>query len=374
MLNLEELRAIASINPDDNYYVSLYLNVDPVTNPNGEYQVQVRTLLKETASGLEKPVFKKVKEDLELLETYFTTQKPQFKKSVCLITQKSGGFWKEYHIAVPVQSGIYVDRVPELRPLLSLMDSYPRHLVLLLSKDDARMFVVQMNEVLEYGEVRTPDVIGKHKKGGWFALEQDRFERHVDFHVGLHLNEVIKQLSGFVQKQGISKIVVGGPEETVAIGVEKIPHEMKDRIIGQFHAGMHESSREILDKARPVIDSYENGEKEKTVDELVTRAYKNKAAVIGIEDVILMSGEKRIMTLVVDPTLKQEGYACGNCGAVALDPEQKNCRWCGGDMHGVNYLIDLVMQKTVENGGRVEVVPENEKLRSSGKIGAILRF
>ncbi len=373
MLNLEELRGISAIKtPGGNHYVSLYLNVDPVTNPNGEYLIKVAGMLKETAAGLDKPVFKKVKDDLELLETYFTAQKPQFKKAVCLITRMSGGFWKEYHMAVPVQSGLYVDTAPYLKPLFSLMDAYPRHLILLLSKDDARMFVVQMGEVLEYGEVRTPDVIGKHKKGGWFALEQDRIERHTEFHVGLHLNEVVRELSDFVQKQGVSKIVLGGPEETLAMGRERLPADLDKRIIGEFKAGMYDTSREILEKAHPVVEAYERAEKGKTVEELVTRAHKNDRAVLGIEDVLLMSGEKRIMTLVLDPELKQEGYACGKCGALALGPE--NCRWCGGGMHGVNYLIDLVMQKTVENGGRVEVVPGNEKLRSSGKIGAILRF
>ncbi len=373
MLNLEELKGIAAIkNPGGDYYVSLYLNVDPVTNPNGEYMIKVRNMLKETAEGLEKPVFKKVKEDIELLENYFIAQKPQFKKSVCLITRKSGGFWKEYHMAMPVQSGVFVDKTPYLKPLFGLMDSYLRHLVLLLSKDDARMFVVHMGEILEYGEIRTPDVIGKHKKGGWFALEQDRFERHTEFHVGLHLNEVVRQLSDFVQKQGISRIVLGGPQETLSMGREKLPESLSERIIGEFTAGMYETSRQILERARPVVEAYERGEKEETVDELVTRAHKNKGAVLGMEDVVLMSGEKRIMTLLVDPSMKQEGYACVSCGALALGPE--NCRWCGGDMHSVNYLIDLLMEKTVENGGRVEVVPENEKLRNLGKIGAILRY
>ncbi len=373
MLNLEELKGIAAIkNHGGNYYVSLYLNVDPVTNPNGEYMIKVRNMLKETAEGLDKPVFKKVKDDLELLERYFTGQKPQFKKAVCLISRKSGGFWKEYHLAMPVQSGIFVDTSPYLKPLFDLMDSYPRHLILLLSKDDARMFVVHMGEILEYGEIRTPDVIGKHKKGGWFALEQDRFERHAEFHVGLHLNEVVRQLSDFVRKQGISRIVIGGPQETLAMGREKLPEDLSDRIIGEFHAGMYETSRQVLDRALPVVEAYERGEKEKMVDELVTRAHKDKGAVLGIEDVILMSGEKRIMTLLADPALKQEGYACSSCDALSLSPE--NCRWCGGDMYGVNYLIDLLMEKTVENGGRVVAVPENEKLRGLGRIGAILRF
>ncbi|MDA8086436.1 MAG: hypothetical protein M0Z75_07030, partial [Nitrospiraceae bacterium] len=204
MLNFDELREITRINPEDDYYASLYLNVNPLTNPNGEYLIRVRNMLKETAEGLqkEKAVLKKVKGDLERFETYFLTQKPQFRKAVCLLAGRMGGFWREYHLNVPLPSGIFIDTTPYLKPLMDVMDAYPRYLALLLSKDEARIFVVQMGEILEYGEVKTADIIGKHKKGGWFALEQDRIERHTEFHVGLHLNEVVRELSDFVQKQG----------------------------------------------------------------------------------------------------------------------------------------------------------------------------
>ncbi len=374
MLNLEELKEMTRINPEDDCYASLYLNVNPVTNPNGEYLIRVKNMLKETAEGLQKQkaVLKKVKGELERFENYFLTQKPQFKKAVCLIGGRNGGFWKEYHLAVPLQSGIFVDSTPYLKPLMDCVDRYPRYLAMLLSKDEARIFVVQMGEILEYGEMKTPDIIGKHKKGGWFALEQDRFERHAEFHVDLHLNDVIRRLGAFIQEQQIRKVVIGGPAEAVSMCMEKLPRDIAGKVIGNFAAGMYEPAPEVLEKALPALDLFERNEKQKVVEELVERAYKNDRAVMGLDDVLLMAQEKRIMTLVLDPALKKPGFVCANCRALALS--QGACRFCGGSMNGVNYLIDLVMQKTVEHGGRVEVAPDNEKLQGAGKIGAILRF
>ena len=43
-------------------------------------------------------------------------------------------------------------------------------------------------------------------------------------------------------------------------------------------------------------------------------------------------------------------------------------------MQKVNYIVDLVAQKAVEQGAMVEVVSENKKLEESGSIGAFLRF
>ena len=372
MLNLDELKEITRINPETDYYVSLYLNVNPITNPNGEYLVKARNMLKETAEGLSRPVFKKVRKDLERFEDYFNTQKPQFRKAVCLISGLEGGYWKEYHLAVPVPSGIFVDKTPYLKPLLDCAGSYPRYLALLVSKDEARIFIVQMGEILEYGEVKTPGVMGRHKKGGWFALSQDHYERHVDYHVQLHLNEVVRKLEDFIRQQGIRRVVIGGPQEAVSMCREMLPKATAEKVVGTFAAGMYEPAPQVLEKAVPVLSEAERQDRQRTVDELVERAYKNNRAVMGLDDVLQMAQEKRIMTLVVDPGLHQPGFVCANCRALSLGRE--NCRFCGGPVDGVNYLIDLLMQKTVEQGGRVETAPDNEKLQGAGKIGAILRF
>ncbi|MDA8086437.1 MAG: hypothetical protein M0Z75_07035, partial [Nitrospiraceae bacterium] len=197
-------------------------------------------------------------------------------------------------------------------------------------------------------------------------------ERHAESHVDIHLNDVLQRLEGFIREQQIRKIIIGGPAEAVSMFMERLPRGIAGKVTGTFSAGMYEPAPQVLEKALPVLDLFERREKQKIVEELVERAYKNDRAVMGLDDVLFMTQEKRIMTLVLDPALKQPGFVCANCSALAVGPEA--CRFCGGSMNGVNYLIDLVMQKTVEYGGRVEVAPDNEKLQSAGKIGAILRY
>jgi len=372
MLTLEELREIAAINPNGEYYVSLYLNVDPVTNPGGEYMIRFKNMIRDLGEKVEKETRKKIKGDIEAVETYFMGNKRRFKKALCLLSSKKADFWREYHLNVPVRSEIIVEKTPYIQPLLDVIDNYERYLALLLSKDSARIFVVQMNEILEYGEVHTPDVVGRHKKGGWFALAEDHYARHRDFHVSLHIKDVIKELSGFMERQKIERLLAGGPQETLSMAMGELPHEIREKIIGTFSAGMYENPAEILARAAPLAREYERKTEAQAIEELMTRVYKNKQGVLGMPDVLLMLQEGRIQELFVDEGLRQSGFFCRACSALSLEPGK--CPYCGKELEQVNYFADLVMQKAAQLGGKIEVVPDNEELKKSGGIGAFLRY
>jgi len=372
MLTIEELKEIAAINPNGEYYVSLYLNVDPVTNPGGEHLIRFKNMIKDLDEKLEKDIRKKVSKDIEELEWYFIGNQRRFKKALCLLSSKEAGFWREYNLNVPVKNEVIVEKTPHIQPLLNIMDNYERCLALLISKDAARIFVVQMNEVLEYAEIHTPDIVGRHKKGGWFALEEDHYARHRDFHVSLHLNDVTWELAGFLARQKIGRILVGGPEETLAMAMAELPHEIREKIIGTFSAGMYESPAEILARLDPVLREYERKTEAEAIEELITRVNKNKQAVLGMSDVLLMLNEGRVQELFVDEGLRESGSFCPACNALSLEPG--SCRYCGNELEQVNYFADLVMQKAAQMGGKIEVVPDNEELRKSGGIGAFLRY
>jgi peptide chain release factor subunit 1 len=374
MLNLEEIREMASIDPDGAYYISLYLNIDPHTNPRGEYLINARNMLKQTGDGLPKEVFKKVREDLRALEDYFVVLTPrEHKKAIVLISSSLQGFWKEYRLGVPVKSGIFVDRTPYLKPIFDLLDRHRRYAALLVAKDRARIFVIHLGEIEEYAEVRSEGVPGRQAEGGWFALEQDRFERHVDYHTGVHLEDVARHLQSFMEKQKTDLLFVGGPEESLAMGIEWLPEGLRSKIGGTFSAGMYEPSDQLLSRLEPLLLGHEGKKEEGLVDELITRAFKNKQAVLGVDDVLAMLQEGRVMTLVVDSEYSQRGYICTNCRALfSSRPEQ--CRYCQGRPEEVDHMADFIMQKTVEQGGDVDVVPGNDKLKNAGNIGALLRY
>jgi len=373
MFSREELKEMAKLHGNGTYFVSLYLNVNPVTNPKGEFAIRFKNMLRETTESLEKPVLKEVKEDLSLIDAYLLGNKRGFKKGLALLSSKKNSFWREYHVSVPLRSELVVDKTPYLKPLIDMLDNYKRYAALLVDKEAARIFVVQTGEVTEYGEVHTPDVPGKHKKGGWFALSQNHYERHIDYHVGLHLKDVVKKFGAFLKGEYIGRVLIGGSEEAVSMTRGLLPKAVTDRIIGTFHAGMFEGNADILKKVEPLLAAYERDKEKETVGELIAKTLKNEKAVLGADDVLGALSRGNLMKLVLLRDFATAGYTCASCG-MPFTRRLPSCPYCKGPMEEVGYMADLIAQKAVEQGAPVEVVAESEELKKAGGIGAFLRF
>ncbi|GMT47817.1 MAG: hypothetical protein IEMM0007_1383 [bacterium] len=374
MLNREELKDLSEIQGNENYYVSLYLNVNPVTNPKGEYVLHLKNMIREVSENTEKGVYGKIKADLEKISAYVTSNKRGFRKGLALVSSEEAGFRREYNLSVPVKNTLIVDNTPYIKPLLDIIDNNPRHLILLVEKDEARILVVHLGEIVEYGEIKTADVPGKHKKGGWFALGEPHYQRHIDYHVGLHLKEVIKKLESFLSAEQIDLIFIGGSEEAVNMFKDMLPETVRTRIKGQFAAEMFLKPDEVLKRAEPLLSVYEAEKEKKIVDELITRAMKGNQAVLGIEDVIGAAMEGKIHKLVFVKDYEASGFKCVNCGLLSVRNIPK-CPYCGNDMEPIEYMVELVVQRAVEQGATVEVLAyETASLKEKGNIGAILRF
>lgn len=373
MLSREELREIAKLRGEGAFFVSLYVNVNPMTNVKNNYVIHVKSMLKQTAEKLDKSVLKKVNSDFEKIESYILTNKRVFKKGLAVLSSQENKFWKEFHLSVTVKNEIIVDNTPYIKPLLDIIDNYQRYAILLVGKESARLFLVHLGEIEEYTEVHSADVPGKHKKGGWFALSEKSYERHTDYHVGLHLKDVLKQLDSFLSGEYVGRLIIGGSEEAVTKVKTMLPQAVADKIIGTFQAEMFANNKEILEKVEPILRSFEERKGVETVDELLTKAMKNENAVLGIENVLNALQEGRIMRLIVLKDYKQSGLACKKCESLTIQ-DISSCPYCKGEMQKANYIVDLLAQKAVQRGAIVEVVSQNKKLQESGSIGAFLRF
>lgn len=373
MLDCKELKELAGMHDDTTSFVSLYLNVDPFTNPKGDYIIHSKNMLKDTAEAVEKAVYKHVKNDLEKMEAYVLGNKRMFKKGLVLLSCSRKAFWKEYHLSVPVKSQIVVEKYPYIKPLLDIVGQHQRYVIVLVGKEAARIFIVQLGEIVEYGEVHTPDVPGRHKKGGWFALSQNHYERHIKFHVGLHLNDVIKKLDSFMAGEGVSGLLIGGSDEAVVMTKNMLSAAVADKILGSFQAEMLAPNDEVLANAEAVISSCEKKRKNETVDRLLRQALKNENAVLGLENALNALHEGKVMKLVFLRDYNPGGYSCRKCGSLGVQDVQR-CPYCGGEMDKVNYIVDPAAQRAVEQGATIEVVTESKTLADSGGIGAFLRF
>jgi len=373
MLSREELKDIAKMKADNMYYVSFYLNVNPMTTVKDNYVIHVKNMLKQTVDTLDKSVMKKVKADIEKIESYILTNKKMFKKGLVILSCLESNFWKEYHLAVPFRNEIVVETTPYVKPLFDILDNYQRCAILLVDKESARLFLFHLGEIEEYAEVHSEDIPGKHKKGGWFSLAEKSYERHTDYLVGLHLKEVLKELETFLSGEYVGRLIIGGPEEAVTRVKSLLPQSMSDRIIGTFQSEMTANSKEVMKKAEPLIHEYEKMKETGDIEELLTKAMKNENAVIGIENVLGALQEGRVMKLIVLKDYQQSGLSCRQCSYLSIQ-DVATCPFCSGGMQDQKYLVDLIAQKAVERGALVEVASENRKLREAGSIGAFLRF
>ena len=374
MLNMEELKDVSKIGGGDNYYVSLYLNVGPISNPKGDYAIRFKNMLRTTVESLDKQVHKKVEKDLEELQSYVLSNKRDFKNGLVIIASGAESFRKEYNLSVPIKSELIVDKTPYVKPLIDIMDNYKRYAIFLVNKESARVFIVHLGEITEYAEVHTEDVPGKHKKGGWFALSQNHFDRHIEYHVGIHLKDSIKKLESFLEGQNIESIILGGPDDAISMTKAILPKSISERVIGTFHEGMFESNLDVLKKAEPLLREYERKIEAQTVEDLITKAMKNGKAVIGLEKVLGALKEGRIMKLVFEADFKASGLECISCGGLSALESAACCPYCSGSVDTVNYIVDMAVEKAVEQGASVDVVSENKKLEEAGGIGAFLRY
>ncbi|MFZ3136507.1 MAG: hypothetical protein WA126_03835 [Thermodesulfovibrionales bacterium] len=373
MLSSEELREIAKMRGEGAYFVSLYLNVNPMTNVKNNYVIHVKNMLKDTAEKLDKAVMKRITGDLEKIDSYILTNKRVLKKGLAILSSQEKKFWKEFHLSVPLKNEIIVDNTPYIKPLLDILDNYQRYAILLVGKESARLFLVHLGEIEEYTEVHSDDVPGKHKKGGWFSLSEKSYERHTDYHVSLHLKDVLKQLDSFLSGEYVGRLIIGGSEEAFTKVKAMLPQTVADKIIGTFQAEMFANSKEILEKVEPILKASEEKKEAETIDDLHTKAMKNENAVLGIENVLNAIQEGRVMRVVMLKDYNQSGLSCSKCENLTIQ-DLTSCPYCKGDMQKANYIVDLLSQKAVEQGALVEVVSQNKKLQKSGSIGAFLRF
>ncbi|MEW6215736.1 MAG: Vms1/Ankzf1 family peptidyl-tRNA hydrolase, partial [Nitrospirota bacterium] len=306
-------------------------------------------------------------------DNYVLTNKRLFKKGLTLFSSSENSFWKEYHLGIPLRNELIINKNPYTKPLMDILDTYQRYAVLLVDKESARIFVVHLGEIVEYGEVYTPDIPGKHKKGGWFALSQNHYERHIDYHIGLHLKDVIEKLDSFISGEYIGRLIIGGSDEAVSM-VKGMLHKMVlDKVIGTVKIEMFAKNDEVLSKVEPIVSYYEKKKEKETVEALITKSMKNENAVLGLDNVINALQEQRVMKLVVLKDYKASGYSCRSCGFLTAQ-KVDSCPYCKGEVEAIDYIVELAGEKAIQQGALVEVVSDEKRLQDAGSIGAFLRF
>ncbi|MCF7810615.1 hypothetical protein K9N50_06470 [bacterium] len=375
MLTKLELKELASFMLQDTLYVSLYLDVDPKNNlKKDEWYKYFKKASRDVLSRMTDDDRLRVQPDIDLIDKYLKKQSETLQRGLAIFSNHTMDFWKVYHTALPFTNQLVIEHDPYIKPAAAMLDLYQRYLVLLVRGSRARVLIADLGQIEELSIVISPrPEPDKDRDGNWGDFGKIRAEKQKE----QAQKQLYKEIRTFIEKmqrvEGIKRIIIGGTESHRRTFAETLPDALKNRVVGEFAVEYNASPKEILKVCTPIMKDAEYRFERKALDELFNQGGGGDGSVIGLSDVLDQLQQGNIRKLYVMQNMVVSGMVCNNCGALTPERERK-CPYCDGDMRKVNHMLDLAIQKAIDQDARIDMLEEAPRLVKAGGIGALLRY
>lgn len=352
MIEREELIELSSIQSQEHPVLSVYLDTSPSQSEGKVYRLVLKELLREFESRIDNRKEKRqfAKEAAKTVSFVESELKPEG-KCIVLFSCDKIGLWQVMHLPVDVPNVVRFQSSPYSKPLMSILSTYEKQCVVLVDKGRARLFFIQMGEIEEYSE-SSNTIPTKHKQGG---LSQANFQRRHNTHVHWHLKDVVDQLSAHNEKGTFDRLILAGPEETLANIQRLLPKALQEKLGGVFSASLNASASNILNGASALLSDIEKSTKQSLVATAINLARQGGPAVLGVKDTLAALQEGRIYSLIVTENFSTGGYVCNGCSYLSVI-HKDNCPHCGEDLVETQDVIDRAVSLTWQKEGRVETI------------------
>jgi peptide subunit release factor 1 (eRF1) len=176
-----------------------------------------------------------------------------------------------------------------------------------------------------------------------------------------------------LRSHSFDRLLVGGPEEALAVLLHQLPPPLRRRLDGTFRLELFASDAAVLRAVQPLLAASERRAEVAEIDELLNAA-TSAQVVLGIEPTLAALAEGRVHVLYLADFFGGVGGECENCGRLVPGPGP--CPRCGGTVIPVADLGDRAMEQAVAQGARVDVVSGDAaaRLAAQGGIGAWTRY
>ncbi|MCX7941938.1 MAG: hypothetical protein N2516_02450 [Dictyoglomaceae bacterium] len=367
MMLKESLKRLGNLNFAPFLITSLYLNISPLEYPKGEYRLIWKNYQKEIQnfSTGDREIKKSLLDDAERISNFLDQEIIISANTLAIFSCSAKDWFEVYPLYPSLKSRLVVDKDPYTKPIIRLLESQNPYLVILLTKDKARIFTYHLGILKEEGEVES-EIPKKHKQGGW---ESSDWQRWHETHVVWHLKDVFDFIKKF---NGDKRIIIGGSSPTISEFKELLPKNLQERIIGEINLEITSPIKELLDKIEKFINEYEGKETEELVERIFVNTKKGKDSTYGLEEVAFIVHEDRIQTLLVTENFEKEGFQCPRC--FYISPYLTECPFCNIKMEIRNDIVDEIIEEAINKKAKLIFIKDKNLGKKIENIGAILRF
>jgi peptide subunit release factor 1 (eRF1) len=264
-----------------------------------------------------------------------------------------------------------VDSRPHLRPLASVAPVVVPALVVFVDGTHARLLALSPDGPAEEVTLRS-NVERRHSAGGWAALAQSRYHRHIEEHRGQHYEATAAAVGDLVDRHAVRRIVLSGEGRAVTLFHDHLPADLARHVVGVVPGAGHEAMATIAARAAEHLWHVEEQEDATAVDRLLDAAAKGGRAVAGVDPTLEAVNRGAVQHLYLTPEFERIGAVCDRCAALQATASGR-CRFCQGVTQATE-LGSAMMGRVLASGGSIGVVQRHEGLAARDGVGALLRY
>jgi peptide chain release factor subunit 1 len=270
-----------------------------------------------------------------------------------------------------VRDRIVVDATPWVRPMLALLEDYPRAVVVVVDRANARMWEYFVEELEELGGLSDP-TLRKPNYGGWYGLEERRVENKAETLERKHFRRVADHLLHLFLGGTYDVLVVGGHPDEVARFVEFLPAQVRPKLAGTFTIDPGTMTKaDLKHRAREIVETHERATEAALVEDVLGLAAAGGLATTGLASCLWAGSVLAIQHLLVQDEAVAPGVVCDECGWLGLTGEE--CPVSGDKTRPTDDVVDELTTSVIDHSGTVTHV-ETETALAEHTTAARLRF
>jgi ribosomal protein L7Ae-like RNA K-turn-binding protein len=346
----DTLRRLADLEPDEAPVLSVYLDMRPQATGERPAVRSGLVVLKDRLREIEKTLLPRgaaldsFRADAARIQRYLDESLPTAAQGLAIFACTARNLFEVVEAGIAFENEVAFAPVPDLFQLARLADNQETAVVAVVDTNTARLFVMRTGFLEEIGGPDDAPVhYGKRRLG---ALNQARYQRHIEKHRAEFAQEAAAEIERVVEREGAMRVILAGDEVAIPLlraalspRVASLVHEDVLRI--HIRAPRTEVEREV----EPVLAQAESDEAHSLTDQLVSAVQSGGLGVAGEEHTRAALEHGQVDMLLLAPEAE-------------VDAETRN---------------ELIRLAAATSAG-VELVERHPTFQQLGGVGALLRY
>jgi peptide subunit release factor 1 (eRF1) len=257
--------------------------------------------LREDASFTTEEVAR-TRKNFALLEQDLRLSKLPKRTRTFIVFDDCRGTERIYKVPVYIPSRLHIGRDWYVHPFFKQLQRYPRYLVVLLSRDRARLLEYFWGEFEEAAPEIKSEVPQRMNaaRATWKGLEENKIQNHIEVHIDRHLSKVAAAAEDHMRTKKLPYLILASHRELVSRFEQELSRAVRSKIIGSYPLRTDQSLSRIKEKSRELIDEFERWRERETIAQLQEgSSKKQKGAVLGLPAVLEELEHFRVHLLVI---------------------------------------------------------------------------